>query len=136
VSVRRATANGTATAGSDYLAKTEIVSFAPGTTTEQMLVVITGDGTLEPNETCSVTLSAARRAKIADPSGLVTITNDDPMPAPPPSAAVAAAAPTVVTARVATLAAPPASPLVIRVTSDWGSGFNGDVTVRNTTGAA
>lgn len=60
VSVRVATANGTATAGVDYLAKTGLVSFATGATTTQVLIAIKGDRTFEPDETFTITLSAAQ----------------------------------------------------------------------------
>ena len=103
VSLRFATGNGTATAGSDYLAKTGIVTFPAGTTTRQVLVGIRGDRAYEPNETFTFNLSAARGATIADPSGVVTIANNDQAPtlapAPTASPAVALAAPALVAAR-------------------------------------
>ena len=121
VSVRFATAGGTATAGSDFVAKAGSVSFAAGTTTRQLLIAIKGDRAYEPNETFSINLSSPTRATIADQSGIVTILNNDPAPAPPP---VPVSTPTPTTA------------VQFAVTSDWGSGFNGDVTIRNTTGTA
>ncbi len=121
VSVRFATAGGTATAGSDFVAKAGSVSFAVGTTTRQVLIAIKGDRAYEPNETFSINLSSPTRATIADQSGIVTILNNDPAPAPPP---VPVSTPTPTTA------------VQFAVTSDWGSGFNGDVTIRNTTGTA
>jgi hypothetical protein len=45
VSVRFATANGSATAGSDFVAKAGSLSFAAGTTTKQVLIAIKGDRT-------------------------------------------------------------------------------------------
>ena len=62
VSLRFATANGTATAGSDFVAKAGSVSFAAGTTTTQVLIAIKGDRTYEPNETFSINLSSPQRA--------------------------------------------------------------------------
>jgi hypothetical protein len=88
----------TATAGSDYVAKTVTVSFLvpanpddPLITTQTVSVVINGDTTLEPNETFRVTLSdldaegleAAGIDAVAFASGEATqtatgtITNDD-----------------------------------------------------------
>ena len=76
VSLRFATANGTATAGSDFVATAGSVSFAAGTTTKQVLIAIKGDRTYEPNETFSINLSAPQRATIADRSATITIANN------------------------------------------------------------
>jgi hypothetical protein len=73
-----ATANGTATAGSDYVAKTTAgLRMAAGTTSKTFAVTINGDTTSEPDETFTVNLSNASGATIADGVGLGTITNDD-----------------------------------------------------------
>lgn len=80
VNVAFATANGTtnpATAGSDYTAVSGTLTFAPGETTKLITVVVTGDTTVEPNETFTVNLSGATNATITDNSGLGTINNDD-----------------------------------------------------------
>ena len=79
VSVRVDTANGTATAGSDYVGITnQTVNFtAGGSTTAIVNVVINGDTVLEPDETFTVNLSNPTNATIADGSGLGTINNDD-----------------------------------------------------------
>lgn len=45
------TANGTATAGLDYLARSGTVTFAPGQTSQQVAVTITGDTSIEALET-------------------------------------------------------------------------------------
>ena len=73
VSLRFATANGTATAGSDFVAKAGSVTFPAGTTTRQLLIAIKGNRIYEPNETFTVNLSSPKRATIADRSGTVTI---------------------------------------------------------------
>ena len=62
VSLRFATANGTATAGSDFVAKAGSVSFAAGTTTKQLLIAIKGNRIYEPNETFTINLSSPTRA--------------------------------------------------------------------------
>jgi len=73
-----ATANGTATAGSDYVAKTVTSQrIVVGTTTKTVTVTINGDTTSEPDETFLVTLSNPVAATIADGSATGTITNDD-----------------------------------------------------------
>ena len=75
-----ATANGTASAGSDYTATSGQLTFAPGDATKTVTVAITGDATDEDDETFSVTLSAAQNAAIADAQAQGTITDDDPIP--------------------------------------------------------
>jgi hypothetical protein len=77
VTVSYATANGTATAGSDYVSKTGTLTFAPGVTSQTISITINGDRTLEPNETFQVLLSAPVGATIFDGTGIVTIVNDE-----------------------------------------------------------
>ena len=78
-SVEVNTANGTATAGSDYTAIAgQVVNFTSGgATTQTVSVTVNGDVTIEPNETFFVNLSNASGALIADNQGLGTIQNDD-----------------------------------------------------------
>ena len=80
VTVNYATANGTATAGSDYVAASGVLTFAPGVSTRPISVTVNGDTTVEPNETFSVTLSSATNAVLGTASGTGTITNDDTAP--------------------------------------------------------
>ncbi|HYB94017.1 MAG TPA: S8 family serine peptidase, partial [Vicinamibacterales bacterium] len=82
VAVNYATANGTASSGSDYVAKSGSVTFEPGSTTRTIDVSIIGDTTYEPSETFTVNLSSAVNASIADAQGLGTIVNDDTAPQP------------------------------------------------------
>src|SRR5262249_9158961 len=80
VTVDWATANGTATAGSDYVAANGTLSFVQGgPLTQTVTVVVNGDTTAEPNETFFVNLSnASSNAAIGTPGqGIGTITNDD-----------------------------------------------------------
>ena len=72
-----ATANGTATAGSDYVAQTGSLTFAAGETTKTITVTAIGDSVVEANEGFSVVLSNAVGATIAGGTGAGTITNDD-----------------------------------------------------------
>ena len=81
VTVAYATANGTATAGSDYTARSGTLTFAAGATQQLVDVAVTGDTTVEPNETFLVNLSGPSGATIADAQGQGTITNDDAAPA-------------------------------------------------------
>ena len=80
VTVDYATANGTATAGSDYVAASGTLTFAAGTTTRTLPVTVNGDTTGEANETFPVNLSAASGATLADAQGTGTIVNDDSVP--------------------------------------------------------
>src|SRR5262249_13913312 len=77
VSVNFATANGTATAGTDYVAGSGTLTFAPGEPGQTLTVSVNGDTTNESNETFFVNLSGASNAVIGDNQGLGTITNDD-----------------------------------------------------------
>ena len=77
-SVGYATADGTASAGSDYVAASGTLNFAQGQTTQTVSVTINGDTTIEPNETFVVNLAnATNGGVIVDGQGLGTITNDD-----------------------------------------------------------
>ena len=81
VTVNYATANGTATAGSDYVSGSGTVTFPAGATTQTLTVAVNGDALDEPNETFFVNLSNATNATIADNQGQGTITDDDATPA-------------------------------------------------------
>jgi ribosomal protein L35AE/L33A/predicted secreted protein len=78
VTVNYATADSTATAGSDYtaIASTQL-TFLAGETTKTFDVTVSGDTTVEPDETFVVNLSGATNANVSDSQGLGTITNDD-----------------------------------------------------------
>jgi hypothetical protein len=73
-----ATANGTATAGSDFVARSLAnQSIAAGVLTKVFDVTINGDAVVEPNESFTVNLSNSTGASILDPVATGTITNDD-----------------------------------------------------------
>lgn len=80
ITVAWATADGTATAGSDYTAASGTLTFNPGVVTQPVTVNVTGDTTFEPNETFFVNLTNATNASITDNQGLGTINNDDGVP--------------------------------------------------------
>ena len=80
VSVDYVTANGTATAGSDYVATTGSLTFTPGQTTRKVPVPVAGDRLDEVNETFTLNLSNAFGATISDGQGVATITDNDPPP--------------------------------------------------------
>src|SRR5437773_10340082 len=93
VLVRYATANGTATAGSDYGAASGTLTFAPGVATQNVAVLVNGDTTVEPDETFVVTLSSPTNAGLGTAQGSGTIVNDDVPPAPTLTASPGAVAP-------------------------------------------
>ena len=108
VTVNYSTANGTATAGSDYTARSGTVTFAAGETTKTVTVPITGDAAVEGNETFTISLAGASGATIADGAATGTIVNNDT--APLPSGDLEAQ---------------------FSLVDSWSSGFNGNVVVHN-----
>ena len=106
VTVAWQTTPGTAQAGSDYQTRSGTVSFAPGQTSQLVTVPIVGDRNVELDETLFVDLSQPAGATLSDARGIGTIKNDDVSSQP--------------------------GAAEFRVLSDWGSGFTGQVTVRNT----
>jgi hypothetical protein len=78
VTVDYATANGTATAGSDFVATSGTLTFPAGSAGSQTItVLVNGDTDVEPNETFFVDLSSPVNATIAVGRGTGTILNDD-----------------------------------------------------------
>ena len=77
VTVGYATANQTATAGSDYQAASGAVTFAPGALTRTVSVNVLGDPAVEPDETFALNLSGAVGASLADGQAVGTISDDD-----------------------------------------------------------
>ncbi len=76
------TADGSATAGSDYLSIHQQITFRPGQTSLRVLVPILGDTLVELNETFSVALSGPHNAGLGKVNAVGTILNDDtPSPA-------------------------------------------------------
>ena len=77
VTVQYATADGTAAAGSDYDAKSGVLSFAPGLVSKSITVTVRGDVASEPDETFLVELSSPANAVLLTAQGIGTILNDD-----------------------------------------------------------
>ncbi|HEY9664591.1 MAG TPA: Calx-beta domain-containing protein, partial [Allocoleopsis sp.] len=78
VTVGYSTANGTATAGSDFTGiSSALLSFSPGQTTKTISIPVIGDTQVEGNETFSVNLSNPTNASIASGKAIGTITDDD-----------------------------------------------------------
>jgi Calx-beta domain-containing protein/uncharacterized protein DUF4214/WD40 repeat protein len=63
--VKYATSNGTATAGSDYVAQSGTLTFQPGATMAEIFIQLIDDKVVEPDETVNLTLS--------DPTGNSTL---------------------------------------------------------------
>jgi large repetitive protein len=81
VSFDIATANGSATAGTDYIAQTLTAQTIPaGSSTYTFAVAINGDTLNEPSETFFVNLTNVTGAVVVDGQGVGTINNDDPLP--------------------------------------------------------
>jgi len=79
------TADGTATAGSDYTATTLRLIFSGGQTEQLVTVPVISDTIAESDETFFVNLTSITNATIVDSQGIGTIVNDDggtPTPAP------------------------------------------------------
>lgn len=77
VTVAYATADGTARAGSDYVAASGSLTFGPGEREKTISIGVAGDTSIEPDETVTITLSGAVNATIARGTATGTIANDD-----------------------------------------------------------
>jgi Ca2+-binding RTX toxin-like protein len=82
--VNYATANGTASAGSDYTAATGTVSFAAGQATATVQVLVVNDTLVEGAETLTLNLSGGTNVTIGDGQAVATINSEDVAPPPPP----------------------------------------------------
>lgn len=111
VTVAYATGGGTAQAPSDYTPTSGTLTFAPGERTKTVRVAVLGDTVPEADESFIVNLSAPTNATIERGQGVGTIRNDDSATQPD--------------------APPTAGEFQFVVTSDWGSGFNGQITAKN-----
>jgi chitinase len=108
VTIAYATQNGTATAGSDFQAANDTLTFAAGETSKTIAVTVNGDMAVEANESFDLRLSNATGATLADGTGVGTIVNDD-VAAPTPSGDTAS----------------------FRVTQSWNGGFLAEITIQN-----
>ena len=80
VTVSFATANGTATAGVDYVSTSSQLTFSPNETSKTISVLVIGNTTFESDKTFTVNLSGPTNATIADGQGIGRIVNDDLAP--------------------------------------------------------
>ncbi len=77
VTVNFTTADGSASAGSDYAGTNGVLTFNPGETNKSITVRVFGDTLIESNETFVVNLSNVNNANLDDAQGVGTIANDD-----------------------------------------------------------
>ena len=94
VTIQYATANGSASAGSDFTTTSGTLTFNPGETTRTISVPILGDTTSEPDEDFTVTLSTPTNATLGAAQAAGVIRNNDVAPAPtnndtPPTVGIA-----------------------------------------------
>src|SRR5207247_4327722 len=75
--------DGSAQAGSDYVAASGTVSFLPGETSKQIVVKVIGDRLFEPTENCFVLLSNPVNGVVSKDRGTITIVDDDLVNEPP-----------------------------------------------------
>lgn len=80
ISVQAATADNTATAGSDYTQKTQTITFDPGQTSKTFVVTLSNNSTFEGDESFFVNLSNASNVAISDSQGIGTITDNADKP--------------------------------------------------------
>ena len=78
VTVDYATADGTATAGSDYTATSGTLTFQPGEMSKTVSVPIADDAVDDGGETLTLTLSSASGADLGDAEATGTIRNTEP----------------------------------------------------------
>ena len=126
VTVSYTTSDGTASAGSDYTASANSLTFAAGSTSQTIPIAVLADNADENDETIIVTLSNPAEATISDDTGVLTITDDDNQPSI--SIADATTANEVAVSQNVTLTLSAASELPVTV--DWttqnGSAVAGD----------
>ena len=74
---------GTATSGMDFLPTSDLLTFAPGVTSQQINASVVGDTAVEPDETFTVRIYGAVGAALGTATATGTITNDDGVKALP-----------------------------------------------------
>ena len=77
VTISYSTANGTASAGSDYTATSGTLTFLPGERVKTVLVDVLGDTDPELRETFSLVLADPTNARLSDGRGIGTIVDQD-----------------------------------------------------------
>ena len=80
ISVSYATADGSATAGEDYVAANGVLDIPAGQASGTISVTINGDTDIEDSETLTATISNPTNAALGEVTGTGTIINDDAPP--------------------------------------------------------
>jgi hypothetical protein len=80
VSISYATKDGTARAGTDYVAASGTVTFNPGETSKMVSVQVRGNVTHEPDKTFTITLSEPVNAGLGRAQATARIVDDDGLP--------------------------------------------------------
>ena len=78
ITVDFATADGSATAGNDYIAQSGTLTFNPGETSKQITVVVNGNTSFKPDQTFFVNLSNPVNTALAKAQGVGTIISTPP----------------------------------------------------------
>jgi subtilisin family serine protease len=138
VTVNFATAGGTATAGSDFTARSGTLSFAPGEVSKTIVIDVIGDTAFEANEAFTVALSSpSANARVQTGTATGTITNDDQQVVPTLSIASVSASESVgVFVFTVTLSQAVSTSVSVRFGTSNGTataGRNGDYTSTNGT---
>ena len=82
VTVQFFTSDGTGKAGTDYIAKSGMLTFAPGVTSQTVTVVVNGDTAYEPDETFYLNLSSPAGVQLGQSKGVGTIVSNYASPTP------------------------------------------------------
>ena len=77
VAVGYSTSGGSATAGSDFLSQSGVVTFSPGMVTRTVTIAVSNDLLDEATESFSVNLSGAINGTVVDGQGIGTIVDND-----------------------------------------------------------
>ena len=127
VSVKVATADETAVSPADYTAISTTVTFAPGATSQQLLVTLNDDALDETDETVGLALSAPQNGTLGSPvAATLTIQDNDAPPTVQFAAAAFVAGETEETAVFSlTLSSPSSLPVDVKVSSSGGSAIPG-----------
>ena len=77
ITVDYATVDGTAVAGTDYIAASGTLTFEPGAVSKTITIAVMSDTAVERNESFLLKLSNATGGGLADAAARVTIVDDD-----------------------------------------------------------
>lgn len=122
VTVLATTGDGTATSGSDFVARSEVVTIPAGQTSAAFTVDLVDDTEIEGPEAFTVTLSGQSGAILGRATGQATITDDDtappstPAPTTTPPASTVPAPPTTIPAPPTTAPLAPSVPATLPAT--------------------